>query len=85
LSTGSKDLGLELPLCLRGDIWEVEFSFQVNLLHGSYHIGAEVRTGRFEKYLDHIRVAVTMNVFENYAHGGVAHLAPKCSVIKVEG
>ena len=85
LSTGSKDLGVELPLCHRGDIWEVEFPFQVNLLHGSYYLGAEVRSGRFDKYLDHIRVAVTMNVYENYAHGGVVHLAPKCSVKKVVG
>ena len=84
MSTGSRDLGVRLSTCKEEEVWDVEFRFQVNLLGGVYHLGVEVRAERFKRYLDFIERAVTLNVYENYAHGGLAHLSPRCKVKKVE-
>ena len=83
VSTGTKDLGVELTICRAGEVWVIEFPFQVNLLHGTYQLGTEVRSERFNRYLDYIESAITFNVSENYAHGGVVHLDPSCRVKKV--
>jgi len=85
MSTGSRDLGVQLDTCRAGDVWEVDFPFQVNLLNGVYHLGAEVRARRFERYLDFIGRAVTLTVHDNYAHGGIVDLQPSCRVKKVVG
>ena len=83
LSTGSRDLGVKLELCHATEVWMAEFPFQVNLLSGIYHLGAEVRAERFGRYLDYVERAVTLSVQENYAHGGLVHLHPRCIVKKV--
>jgi lipopolysaccharide transport system ATP-binding protein len=84
MSTGSRDLGAKLPIFHAGDVLEAVFPFQVNLLNGIYHMGAEVRSGGFKKYLDQIVRAVTLQVHEDYAHGGLVHLHPRCIVKRVD-
>ena len=52
----------------------------MNLLAGSYTIGAEVRNNRFSEYLDMVVNAINFQVVENYSHGGVSDLKPKCTI-----
>lgn len=78
VSTGSRDLGITLDKCKKGTRYRVEFSFEVNLLKGLYHIGVEVRDRNFRDYYDYIDRAITMMVQEEYAHGGFAHINPNC-------
>jgi ABC-type glutathione transport system ATPase component len=80
LSTGSRDLGVTLDRCANGSRYRVEFVFEVNLLEGVYHIGAEVRDRQFKNYYDFTEKAVTMTVHEKYSHGGWVHLNPRCRV-----
>ena len=80
VSTGSRDLGVTMDRCASGSLYRVEFVFEVNLLEGVYHIGAEVRDRHFKNYYDFTEKAVTMIVHEKYSHGGWVHLNPQCRV-----
>ena len=80
VSTGSADLGIPPKKVKAGDKIVIIYTFEMNLLAGSYTIGAEVRNHRFSEYLDMIINALNFQVVENYSHGGVSDLKPKCVI-----
>lgn len=80
VSTGSADLGIGPQKIIAGNKIEIIYTFDVNLLAGSYTIGAEVRNNRFSEYLDMVVNAINFQVVESYSHGGVAELKPECRI-----
>ena len=84
VSTGSADLGIKIEKIKSGKKLQVVYKFEINLLAGSYTIGAEVRNLRFSEYLDMLVNAVNFQVVESYSHGGVADLKPECNIKNLE-
>ncbi len=80
VSTGSADLSIKPFMVKAGDEVEAIYKFNMNLLAGSYTIGAEIRNCRFSEYLDVRLNLVNFQVAENYSHGGIADLKPTCLI-----
>ncbi|MDY6854441.1 MAG: ABC transporter ATP-binding protein [Thermodesulfobacteriota bacterium] len=82
VSTGSADLGVIPKKVADGVKIKVFYNFNMNLLAGSYTVGAEVRNHRFSEYLDMNITAINFQVVENYSHGGITDLNPICLIQK---
>jgi len=80
LATASDKMGAESRSYRKGSRVSVRVDFAVNLLKGLFHIGTQVTDHSLTTYYDIRFDAVTISVFENYSHGGVADLQPTCQV-----
>jgi len=81
MAVPSNNIGVEPQEYKKGETVQIEFQFNMNLLHGAYKITISIRDSALIERYDYVDNAVTFHVHEDYSHGGIADINPHCTAI----
>ena len=81
MAVPSNNIGVEPQEYKKGETVQIEFQYNVHLLHGAYKITLSIRNSAIRERYDFIDNAVTFYVHEDYSHGGIADINPHCTAI----